>query len=800
MALYDYTPDLNPLDDEEERKRREREAIAARMDEEAYANQAMAPVAPDFGSVVGQAFDKRIGAAQDRINQVGQMFTDPATAFQQRILGEQAQAAQDEAANTEVKSQTIKTYGDGSQERVVKTQVPAGQAQAQMGPMGPIMPGSPEAQQQTEQFAQAMARAQQQQQAQARAPSLTTPIPGMPETLPAQGEIPVEAAQVRPQIAQPIQPGAGVQVAGPAVMPRQAPVGVAAAPGASLAQAGQVAQAQAPAQPLAQPVAAPPATPAWVQAANDAGTDLSKLFDVAAKYPESRSMIMEKTKLAVQNKTKEDEAAAIMKAAQEGDLKAMNKIQQAIKPETGKPKEEVTVNDYLKAVLYKRLGLDALAADVQNKIIGKDTKFSQVSLGGSNWEVETNSSGQIIRAKDNEGNFATTDTLNKLRAGGVKAGTQATAFAGGIHTVPNAQGTGVDLVMPTQNAITGQAGFTYASGPNQGKPYVGTATPQPQSVGTSFQKALDKAMIDFRTSPSTAGAKAAMDKAYVLDPGDGSVIRAVQANINANAPDIFNQIKTYSPSGAVSEQLPGAGGAPAVASPEVARVQRDIESIQKEIARKPSGDPQREAQRQATLQKELADRQAWMSRNGGGVATGGATAGGSLAQRESNIKIGQAVAEARQKPAAEAAGKIEAKDINNQNFANETYGLIKPIADLIKQSTGSGIGAGVDKLAGLIGASTSGAQAIAQLEPLVYPILANVPRFEGPQSEYDVKTYQKAAGDFANAEKPIATRLAALQGLITLLKKYDKAGTNDWTYGSETPSTGIKIIKREKVQ
>ena len=65
----------------------------------------------------------------------------------------------------------------------------------------------------------------------------------------------------------------------------------------------------------------------------------------------------------------------------------------------------------------------------------------------------------------------------------------------------------------------------------------------------------------------------------------------------------------------------------------------------------------------------------------------------------------------------------------------------------------------------------------------------------------DVKTYQKAAGDFANPEKPIKTRLAALQGMISLLKKYDKAGKNDWTFGESQPSGGqIRIIKREKVQ
>ena len=158
-------------------------------------------------------------------------------------------------------------------------------------------------------------------------------------------------------------------------------------------------------------------------------------------------------------------------------------------------------------------------------------------------------------------------------------------------------------------------------------------------------------------------------------------------------------------------------------------------------------------------------------------------------QTQANIQLGKEVAAAQQKPPAEAKGKIEAKDINNQAFADSTYSLIKPINDEIKKSTGSGIGAGVDVLAGKLGASTTGAQSIAKLEVLSYPLLSNVPRFEGPQSDYDVQVYKQAAGDFANASKPVATRLAALDAMITILKKYDKAGKNDWSFGSSQSQT-----------
>lgn len=153
-----------------------------------------------------------------------------------------------------------------------------------------------------------------------------------------------------------------------------------------------------------------------------------------------------------------------------------------------------------------------------------------------------------------------------------------------------------------------------------------------------------------------------------------------------------------------------------------------------------------------------------------------------------SLQTAQAIEQAGGKAEAEAVGKAtgatKAQDVKNQYFANESHGLIKPINDAIRESTGSGIGTKVDQLAGMIGASPKGAQAIAKLDVLSYSLLANVPRFEGPQSDRDVAIYSKAAGDFANSDKPVATRLAALDAMVTLLKKYDKEGKNDWTFGT----------------
>ena len=182
---------------------------------------------------------------------------------------------------------------------------------------------------------------------------------------------------------------------------------------------------------------------------------------------------------------------------------------------------------------------------------------------------------------------------------------------------------------------------------------------------------------------------------------------------------------------------------------------------------------------------------------GGGSAAGGAAgavANQTPAQREAALATQQAAAAADiqrrkemqlalEKPAAAAAGVDAATTVKNQAFADRSYSLMKPIDTAIRESTGSGIGAAVDTLASQFGKGTKGAQAIAKLNVLSYGILANIPRFEGPQSDIDVQMYKQAAGDFANNKAPVEVRLAALQALNGILQRYDAAGKNDWTFG-----------------
>ena len=100
---------------------------------------------------------------------------------------------------------------------------------------------------------------------------------------------------------------------------------------------------------------------------------------------------------------------------------------------------------------------------------------------------------------------------------------------------------------------------------------------------------------------------------------------------------------------------------------------------------------------------------------------------------------------------------------------SELENAIKPGGDLEK-ATGSGIGAGVDVLAGVGGYATPGALATARLRPVQDIVLKMVPRFEGPQSNLDVISYRQAAGDLANDKLPVKSRQEAAKTIIRLMK------------------------------
>lgn len=88
----------------------------------------------------------------------------------------------------------------------------------------------------------------------------------------------------------------------------------------------------------------------------------------------------------------------------------------------------------------------------------------------------------------------------------------------------------------------------------------------------------------------------------------------------------------------------------------------------------------------------------------------------------------------------------------------------------LDKATASGAGKLVDAAGNFIGYATKGSIAAAELKPIADLGLKMVPRFEGPQSDKDTASYIQASGQLANESLPVATRRAAAQTVVRMMK------------------------------
>ena len=88
----------------------------------------------------------------------------------------------------------------------------------------------------------------------------------------------------------------------------------------------------------------------------------------------------------------------------------------------------------------------------------------------------------------------------------------------------------------------------------------------------------------------------------------------------------------------------------------------------------------------------------------------------------------------------------------------------------LDKATASGAGKLLDAAGNFIGYATEGSIASATLKPVADLALKMVPRFEGPQSDKDTASYKEASGQLANESLPVATRRAAAQTVVRLMK------------------------------
>lgn len=169
------------------------------------------------------------------------------------------------------------------------------------------------------------------------------------------------------------------------------------------------------------------------------------------------------------------------------------------------------------------------------------------------------------------------------------------------------------------------------------------------------------------------------------------------------------------------------------------------------------------------------------SQRAGGRTTAGLDArveGGGQAQFVENLGAGRGKNQAESEAVAGKAEKISNNLLDN----------IEQARKIIPLATGSGVGAMVDALGRTVGVTSESATAAAQLETLAGWMVANVPRMEGPQSNFDVENYKTMAARVGNREIPIAERLAALDTLEMLQRKYSENNKKSMD-GSKTVDT-----------
>jgi hypothetical protein len=145
------------------------------------------------------------------------------------------------------------------------------------------------------------------------------------------------------------------------------------------------------------------------------------------------------------------------------------------------------------------------------------------------------------------------------------------------------------------------------------------------------------------------------------------------------------------------------------------------------------------------------------------------------------------------KPSAQFAKSKEQARMLGQNvdIALEQIGNALKPGGLLDKSTASGIGRGVDIAGNVFGQETTGGVAAGQLAPIADLALKLVPRFEGAQSNADVISYQKAAGDLANPNLGRKTRRAAAETVIKIMKeRKGQFVTSDMATQGEAPAGG----------
>jgi uncharacterized small protein (DUF1192 family) len=153
---------------------------------------------------------------------------------------------------------------------------------------------------------------------------------------------------------------------------------------------------------------------------------------------------------------------------------------------------------------------------------------------------------------------------------------------------------------------------------------------------------------------------------------------------------------------------------------------------------------------------------------------GGARAGGPGIALQSEVERERQIGAVRAETEIDKTARLakQASQTSAKKLYEQLNAAIPTARTLLKTATGSGIGALADTVGGYFGKSTASSEAAGQLEVLGSWMTSNVPRMEGPQSNSDAKTYATMAALVGDRTVPVKTRLASLDTLEGLQKKY----------------------------
>lgn len=120
--------------------------------------------------------------------------------------------------------------------------------------------------------------------------------------------------------------------------------------------------------------------------------------------------------------------------------------------------------------------------------------------------------------------------------------------------------------------------------------------------------------------------------------------------------------------------------------------------------------------------------------------------------------------------------------------AREALALLDQAETLVKDATGSTIGAGVDAAAKAFGIATPGSIKAQQLKALEGALVAKMPKMSGPQSDKDVMLYKQMAAEIGDPTVPYERKAAAMGTVREIQERY--AGMAPGTSKPKPKQTG----------